>query len=310
MVTELLQKYIWLIRTFIRAGERGLSLNELRDRWESRFTADYPRRTFNNHREAIEEIFGIRIECDRSSNRYFIRYSDDVSDQNASSAWLINTFTVSNLLSLGKERLSGRISVEDVPSGHKYLTTAMEAMLDCNILKIKYRKYSSDRISSYTVKPYAIKEDSKRWYLVGYCDERQSIRVYGLDRILDMTATEEKFKLPAGFDVDRLFSTSYGVYLSDEKPCRILFRTSKKEAEYLRDLPIHHSQKEISRDDDSSTFSIFVSANNNLLMDLWRLGGRIEIISPEGIRRQFAEETKKMLDIYGITNRHDGGKEA
>ena len=63
MVTELLQKYIWLVQTFIRAGERGLSLNEIIDKWENRFETDYSRRTFNNHREAVSEVFGITIEC-------------------------------------------------------------------------------------------------------------------------------------------------------------------------------------------------------------------------------------------------------
>ena len=29
MVTELLKKYIWLVQTFIRAGEKGLSLEEI-----------------------------------------------------------------------------------------------------------------------------------------------------------------------------------------------------------------------------------------------------------------------------------------
>ena len=94
MVTELLQKYIWLVQTFIRAGERGLSLDEVIDRWEDRFGTDYSRRTFNNHREAVEEVFGIRIGCNRSTNRYFVEYSEDVSDENAEAAWLINTFTV------------------------------------------------------------------------------------------------------------------------------------------------------------------------------------------------------------------------
>ena len=37
MVTELLQKYIWLVQTFIKSGASGLSLEELRSRWETRF---------------------------------------------------------------------------------------------------------------------------------------------------------------------------------------------------------------------------------------------------------------------------------
>ena len=128
MVTELLKKYIWLVQTFIRAGEKGLSLDEISSRWEDRFDSSYSRRTFNNLREAVYEVFGIQIGCNRSTNRYFIEYSEDVSDENAETAWMINTFTVNNMLSLGKERLSGRVSVEDIPSGHRHLTSIMDAM--------------------------------------------------------------------------------------------------------------------------------------------------------------------------------------
>ena len=45
MVTELLQKYIWLVQTFVRAGKNGLSLSEIEDRWESRFDLPYSRRS-------------------------------------------------------------------------------------------------------------------------------------------------------------------------------------------------------------------------------------------------------------------------
>ena len=141
MVTELLQKYIWLVQTFIRAGEYGLSLDEISDRWERRFDNAYSRRTFNNHREAVEDVFGIHIGCNRSTNRYFIEYSDDVADENAEMAWLINTFTVNNMLSLGKERLSGRVAVENIPSGHLHLTSVFEAMTENREIIIEYRKY-------------------------------------------------------------------------------------------------------------------------------------------------------------------------
>ena len=130
MVPELLEKYIWLVNTLTRAGEKGLSLAQMQDMWERRFDSEYPRSTFNRHREAVAGIFGIEIECDRSSSRYFIRYSEDVKDSAAASSWLINTFTVNSLMSLGRERLSGRVSVEEIHSGQRYLTAVMDAMMD------------------------------------------------------------------------------------------------------------------------------------------------------------------------------------
>ena len=298
MVTELLQKYIWLVQTFIRAGQSGLSLSEIEDRWESRFDLPYSRRTFNNHREAVEDVFGIRIECNRSSNRYYIDYSEDVSDENAESAWLINTFTVNNILSLGKQRLSGRVSVEDIPSGHLYLTGIMEAMTEGVEIKIDYQKYTSASAETLTLRPYAVKEFAKRWYLIAFCIERDGLRVYGLDRIRSLMATDTTFKMEKGFDVEELFATSFGIYLPEGKARTITFRSSEKEARFLRDLPLHKSQKELERKDGYVTFSIFVCPDRNMLMEFCRYGSSIEVLSPSDIRKEIAAELSSAAKLY------------
>lgn len=298
MVTELLQKYQWLVQTFIRAGEKGLTLEEVCDRWENRFDSLYSRRTFNNHREAVEEVFGIRIECNRRTNRYFIKYSQDVSDENAETAWLVNTFTVNNMLSLGKERLSGRVAVEDIPSGHMYLTSIMEAMTESHCIRIGYRKYTSSQAETFTLRPYAVKEYAKRWYVVAYCVERDGLRVYGLDRVVSLDILQETFAMEKGFDVDELFATSFGIYLTDGPGQTITFRTSVTEARYLRDLPIHKSQTEIYSDDNHVIFSIFVCPDRNLIMEFCKYGSRIEVLSPENVRRETAAQLESAAAQY------------
>ena len=305
MVTELLQKYIWLVQTFIRAGENGLSLDEITSRWERRFDSAYSRRTFNNHRAAIEDVFGIQIGCNRSTNRYFIEYSEDVADENAEMAWLINTFTVNNMLSLGKERLSGRVAVENIPSGHIYLTSVLEAMKENHEVVIEYRKYSSTNAERLTIRPYAVKENAKRWYIIAYCVERKGLRVYGLDRVVSLEATDNVFKMPKAFDIDEMFATSFGIYLPDGRGQKITFRTNHREANYLRDLPLHSSQQEESSDADGVTFSIFVCPCDakgefykDIIMEFCRYGSRIEVLSPAELRNAVAEELKSACGKY------------
>ena len=311
MVTELLKKYIWLVQTFIRAGENGLSLDEITDRWEERFGSDYSRRTFNNHREAVEEVFGISIGCNRSTNRYFVEYSEDVSDENAETAWLINTFTVNSMLSLGKERLSGRVSVEDIPSGHRHLTSIMEAMTENCKIVIGYKKYTSPETDTYTLRPYAVKEFAKRWYLVAYCLERKGLRVYGLDRIKSLEITDERFRMPKNFDVDELFATSFGIYIPEEKGQTIVFRTTQKEANFMRDLPLHSSQKELTTaqvrriapeyaGDGRVYFEIFVCPNEALIMEFCKHGARLEVMSPLAVREAVAAELRSAAEAYRL----------
>ena len=298
MVTELLQKYIWLVQTFIRAGEHGLSLEEITDKWEMRFDSDYPRRTFNNHRDAVEEVFGIAIGCNRSTNRYFIKAGEDISDESAENAWLINTFTVNNMLRLSKEKLQGRVSVEDIPSGHMHLTEVMEAMTENLEVVMEYHKYTSEESETLTIWPYAVKEFAKRWYIIAYCKEREDLRVYGLDRVKNMKVTGKKFRMKNGFDVDELFATSFGIYLPGGKGQTITFRCSEREAKFLRDLPIHSSQEEVSKDGYNVIFSIYVCPDKNLIMEICKHGSRIEILSPAEVRDAVREELAKALAQY------------
>lgn len=298
MVTELLQKYIWLVQTFIRAGEQGLTLEDITDKWEMRFDSKYSRRTFNNHRSAVEEVFGITIGCNRSTNTYFIKSGEDLTDENEESAWLINSFTVNNMLRLSKEKLRGRVSVEDIPSGHIYLTQVMEAMTENLEVVIDYHKYTSSEADTVTIHPYAVKEYAKRWYIVAYCAEREGVRVYGLDRVKRMEVTGRQFRMKTGFDVDEIFATSFGIYLPGGKGQIIKFKVSENEAKFLRDLPIHRSQEEIGKEDGCVIFSIFVCPDKNLIMEFCKHGARIEVLSPMEVREAVKKELAKALALY------------
>ena len=311
MVSELIGKYIWLVQSLIAAGDGGMTFKELNEKYSRRFGQAYSRRTFNNHRLAVADLFGIDIDCDRSTNRYFIPYSGDVLDNNESIGWLVNTFTVNSLLSLGKERLSGRVSVEEIPSGQKYLTAIMQAMEDGKELEIVYGKYSSDSSETLHVQPFAVKEHEKRWYLVAFCHERAGAdrrnddinawRVYGLDRISSLQVTDVSFRMPKDFDVDGIFSQSYGIYFpkAGQKPVTIRFKVTDEEARYLRDLPIHRSQvEENAAKGDGRIFRIRVIPNRNLTMEFCRHAGRLEVIEPEEVRLSVKEELEKAYKQY------------
>ena len=300
MVPELIGKYIFLVQLFVEAGERGLSWKEVSRRWESRYGEAYPRRSFLNHRAAVEEVFGLVIVCDRSTNLYKIDSAESAVDKRAAVDYLINTFTVNSLLTLGQERLRGRVSVEDVPSGQKYLTVLMQAMLEGEVLRIRYRKYLSAQADLRTVRPYALREFAKRWYLVAYSEEAAMLRVYALDRLLSVECTGDKFKMPAGFSVEEAFEASYGMYLPEpgQEPVLVKLRTTLREAAYLQDLPLHQSQTLVLQEGDHCEFVPRLIPNPNLIMELCKHGAGLEVLEPESLRQAVKETLEKTLQLY------------
>ena len=111
--------------------------------------------------------------------------------------------------------------------------------------------------------------------------------------------------MPGNFDVDEKFATSFGIYLPDGRAEKIMFRTSVKEARYLRDLPIHSTQQEEKNDGENVTFSIFVCAKDkqgnfykDLIMEFCKYGSRLEVLSPADIRNAVADELTKASTLY------------
>ena len=307
MVAELINKYLWLVETLRGGGDRGLAFDEIGRKYRSEFHEDYPRRTFNNHREAIADAFGIEIACNRSTNRYFIPFVDDALDRNASKQWLINTFTVNNLLSGSRDRLGGRVSVEDIPSGHQMLPVLLSAMKENRLVSFQYRKYTGNVPEERILAPYAVKEFDKRWYVVGRVSGRDILRVYGLDRIRNIRILEETFRIPGDFDVNDLFYNSFGVYLPEagQKAVSVLLKTSEVEARFLRDLPLHHSQRELqshtadpaSPDDESYTdFELRLRPTGDFKARLLSLGEWIEVMEPQSLADEIAAMHQRAID--------------
>jgi len=62
----LFKEYIWLVNTIDRAGK--ISFAEINEKWlQTEMSEGVPlsRTTFNRHKDAIEDIFDIIIECDK-----------------------------------------------------------------------------------------------------------------------------------------------------------------------------------------------------------------------------------------------------
>ena len=60
------KEYIWLVKTIHTA--KRITLKELNERWmetEMSGGVDLARTTFNRHKDAIEQIFGIYIEIEK-----------------------------------------------------------------------------------------------------------------------------------------------------------------------------------------------------------------------------------------------------
>jgi hypothetical protein len=212
----LFQRYIWLADTIYRAGK--ITFEEINKKWlrnEMSEDKEIPLRTFHNHRQAIEDLFDINIECDkRNGYVYYIENIDDM-ERGSIRTWLLNTFAVNNLIN-ESHKLKRRILFEQIPSGQRFLTSVIEAMGGGLCLEITYQSFWRDEPNTVELEPYCVKVFKQRWCLLAFNPFYKALRTYAFDRILELRTTEKTFKLPPDFDAQTFFENSFGIIVDEE----------------------------------------------------------------------------------------------
>lgn len=303
MAATLFNRYIWLVDTIYRAGERGITLEEINRRWlRSKYneTGDkYPERSFHRHKNAIKEMFDIDIECDNRTKCYSIANADDI-EQEGIRNWLLNTFAVNNLIN-ESHQLKRRILFEEIPSGQRFLTPIIEAMRNGVTAMLTYRSFNREKASTFEVQPYCVKVFKQRWYMVAYNSYYNDIRIYALDRAEDVQATETKFRLPKDFDAKEYFADAFGIIIDENFAVeRVVIKASNGQEDYLRSLPLHVSQEEIEATPEYSLFEYHLRPTFDFQQELHRYGSNVEVIEPLWLRREFAEEVARIAKKYEL----------
>ena len=286
----LFNRYVWLVDTIYRAGR--ISFEEINAQWKRSSLNDMgeelPLKTFHNHKNAIQQMFDINIECDRRAGYlYYIEHAEDM-EQGGVRTWLLNTFAVNHLIN-ESHHLKRRILFEEIPSGQRFLTQIIEAMRDNLTLELTYQSFWNDTASTFEVAPYCVKVFRQRWYVVACSLSDERLRVYALDRIQELRTTENAFTLPGDFDPEAYFADSFGVTVDEDcsvERVRILVQGVQRQ--YLRTLPLHASQKEVETTKDSSVFEFHLRPTldfqQELLTHAVNAEGDIEVLVPQWLR--------------------------
>ena len=91
---KLFHRLIWLIDTVYSA--KRIKIAEINRRWESchyndKGEREYGARNLYRHRENIMELFGIEINCDPTTNEYYIESRGDIDGkESAHGSWTLS----------------------------------------------------------------------------------------------------------------------------------------------------------------------------------------------------------------------------
>lgn len=307
-VPSLFKEYIWLVNTIKRA--RRISFAEIQEKWldtEMSGGVEFARSTFNRHKDAIQDIFGINIDCDRKGGYKYYIANEKVLREDTVRNWIVSTMSVNDVISDSKA-LHDRIVLQQIPCD-EYLETFINAMKRKVRVEVKYRRYESDNVTEVDFEPYCLKLFNQRWYVLAHFhrdatpekEERDYYGVYSFDRMQEVSLTNVKFEVRDDFDAQDYFSECFGVFASESTPAeRIVLRAYNKQRYYLNDLPLHHSQKVIGRGENYTDFEYYIRPTIDFCGHILSLANQLKVICPQSLADRIRQMAMDTLEMYGM----------
>lgn len=303
MADSTLRKYIWLINTILDAGK--ITFREISEKWDNSSLnykgTELSKRTFHNHRLAILTELGVDIQCTsmRENSQYFIANKEEI-EANEVINWLKDSIATESLL-IDNKNIADKIVLEPVPGGREWLPILSQALKENRRVNFRYTSFhpSKNNDKDRELEPLCLKMFKRRWYVLGQSVNDGKRLIFALDRITDLSLSDDTFEYPADFSAQEFFTNFYGI-CSDgySKPTRVVIKCFREFPKYLRSLPLHHSQEELEVTAEYSTFEFFLSPAYDFVQELMSHGDDIEVIKPQWLRDVLTEKSYALAVLY------------
>lgn len=294
-----LKKCLYLIDLLSRRGP--MSLKEINDHYQysSIYDGEIIPRTFARYKDYIAETFPCYIDYNQSTNQYFLKRYHQYGHDDTLYNYLLSAYHIEGMSELAVKHRD-KVKLMDAPTGVENVQIILEAIDKQKGIECDY--YSFDRATKkqQLLIPYFLKTWEQRWYLAAEPDNHHhGISIFALERMDSIRLTEQKMLPSNDVTADEYWEGSFGVNHSDNQvPQRIIIKVYGSQANYVRALPIHESQRELERTDEYTIFEYHIVPCFNLYQQLLWHREKLEIIEPIEMREEMTKVVKEICNLY------------
>ena len=233
-------------------------------------------RTILSSKDMRMILAGLRSLDSVSGSRYYSRLMEKL--QTGSSEFIVGRDSILiDLSSWYKESLAPKME------------TIQNAIEDAHLIRFRYCSPSGERMRE--AEPYYLIFRWSSWYLYGWCTDRQDYRLFKLNRMDQVTETDQAYArrnaplpdlsnekiFPGGIRVKALFDRDQKWRLAEE----------------------FGSDSFTETEDGKLLFTADYTDLENLVTWLMTFQDKAEVLEPEEAREMIAAAVRRMSDIYG-----------
>jgi len=184
-----------------------------------------------------------------------------------------------------------------VPS--RFFETVGSALTQRQRLALRYRKRSDRSISERTVSPQRLVHYRNTWYLDAWCHASDALRRFALDAMEDAHALPERAKAVPLEQIESELDQGYGIFGGGAGARGLQWATlafDADAAQWVASEEWHPAQRGRWLDDGRYELVLPFADSTELLMDLLRHAGSVDVVGPASLRRAFAQRLQRAAE--------------
>ena len=193
-------------------------------------------------------------------------------------------------------------SQEKLKQNNNAVTQILRAIRRGKMVRIDYtRAYDGEITKGREVEPYGLLCRNGTWYLVGFCHEAEARRIFRVDLIDRISIVENSdYRIPADFSLKDAYGSNWGTWTvkNANPPEEVRLRAEPGMARKFAVTSFHDSQKVVQHEDGSADIIFRVANAGEMVPWLMTWGSTVEVIEPEWMRKEVAENAQSILGMY------------
>ncbi len=148
----------------------------------------------------------------------------------------------------------------------------------------------------YFIEPYAV---GQAVHGIGWRQPPGALRTLKLERIERVELLRESYEIPADFSPAELLKDAWGIWFTEGEPVEVVLKFGPRVARRVGETRWHRSEQVTVLEDGSLLWRAWIAEPQEMMPWIRGWGADVEVLGPEGIRREMEEEVERLRGVYG-----------
>ena len=179
----------------------------------------------------------------------------------------------------------------------KSFQSVAQGTIERKKLHVHHYNRTRDETTERDISPQQLVHYRDNWYVDAWCHKREKLLSFSVDAITQCDILEATAKEMDQQEVQKQMQAGYGIFSGEDVQWAKL-KFSAQRARWVQNEEWHPEQKGSVHQDGTYTLEIPYSDERELIADVLRFGGEVEVMAPQSLRQNVTQAIQSAAALY------------